>query len=651
MPRTAAPLTALLTAALLLALPGPAAAQDGLTLIINEVTAQPIPGEAAYTVTAYVTAADSAGQPVAGLDAGDFAVSQDGQAVRLESAALAERPAAIVLVVDISGSMAAEGKMAAAREAAARFVDALKEGDRIAIVYFNDEVVVAQDFSEDHQAAATILSLLEAVPDSGTCLYDAAATGITLATGAPPGQRAIVLLTDGIDELPDQSGPCSDHTSTEVIALAGAGAAHVPIYTIGVGNRVNADDLATIAASTGGDARLAPTAAEVAALFDALAAQLRNQMALTYRAEIPSGEHTLTATVTHDGATAVATRAFLAPELPPLLSLSGLDDGALLAGQRVVRATVSGGAGVARVTFLLDGQELIADSEAPFEVTLDGAALAPGDHRLAAQAALADGSTLEKALQFTVSAAPAAAESEPGAQEAAPEPAGAAPRGSLVPVWIGLGAAALIVLLGVAARRRRPAARNGRARAARPAPANALTIDEAGAFATLTVEESLSLERGHFFTLSGDTIRIGRGEDNDVVVPDAPVSRHQAEIRRAGTAFQVYDLGSRYGTFVGGRQVGERGQPLLDGDLLQLGTRTSLRFTLIAPAGRPQDLTFDAGADDRPATAADATLLAGGATLPVDQTIVRQEETRQDSPTDQDDGGTVRVDPPGPGRP
>jgi ABC-type cobalamin/Fe3+-siderophores transport system ATPase subunit len=51
------------------------------------------------------------------------------------------------------------------------------------------------------------------------------------------------------------------------------------------------------------------------------------------------------------------------------------------------------------------------------------------------------------------------------------------------------------------------------------------------------------------------TLRIGRAEDNDVVVDDLSVSRHHAELWNSGDGFEIVDLGSRNGTFLNGSPV------------------------------------------------------------------------------------------------
>jgi pSer/pThr/pTyr-binding forkhead associated (FHA) protein len=55
--------------------------------------------------------------------------------------------------------------------------------------------------------------------------------------------------------------------------------------------------------------------------------------------------------------------------------------------------------------------------------------------------------------------------------------------------------------------------------------------------------------------LAGKRVRIGRGLDNDVVLDDASVSRHHAEITRENGRAEVRDLGSTNGTWVNAGRV------------------------------------------------------------------------------------------------
>jgi two-component system cell cycle response regulator len=71
---------------------------------------------------------------------------------------------------------------------------------------------------------------------------------------------------------------------------------------------------------------------------------------------------------------------------------------------------------------------------------------------------------------------------------------------------------------------------------------------------------------------------LGRGKRCDVKLDDDGISRSHARIRHDGGALVVEDLGSRNGTQVNGARV-DGPTPLRDGDKIQLGRTTILRFT------------------------------------------------------------------------
>ncbi len=64
---------------------------------------------------------------------------------------------------------------------------------------------------------------------------------------------------------------------------------------------------------------------------------------------------------------------------------------------------------------------------------------------------------------------------------------------------------------------------------------------------------------------------IGRGQENDLVIDCAGLSRQHATIEVVGGNARVADCGSRNGTFVNGRRISEAA-PLKDGDVVSLGT-------------------------------------------------------------------------------
>jgi len=78
------------------------------------------------------------------------------------------------------------------------------------------------------------------------------------------------------------------------------------------------------------------------------------------------------------------------------------------------------------------------------------------------------------------------------------------------------------------------------------------------------------------YSLMKDEISIGRGEENDVVIPHASVSRQHARLMRRDGGFELMDLNSTNGSYVDDRQI--RGSAFLTaGTQVRLG---DIRFVL-----------------------------------------------------------------------
>jgi hypothetical protein len=79
----------------------------------------------------------------------------------------------------------------------------------------------------------------------------------------------------------------------------------------------------------------------------------------------------------------------------------------------------------------------------------------------------------------------------------------------------------------------------------------------------------------------GPVTRVGRAEENDVVLDSPLVSRRHARIEREGDLYRVIDQGSAYGTYVNDRRVEEA--PLRVGDVIRFADR-AFRFSGAAEA-------------------------------------------------------------------
>ena len=84
--------------------------------------------------------------------------------------------------------------------------------------------------------------------------------------------------------------------------------------------------------------------------------------------------------------------------------------------------------------------------------------------------------------------------------------------------------------------------------------------------------------KGERWILDRDYTTIGRSDDCDVVLPKRQVSRHHAQIERDDDGYVLRDLGSKNGTYVNGRAVGEEAYRLKDGDEIQIALCVKLGF-------------------------------------------------------------------------
>lgn len=72
-------------------------------------------------------------------------------------------------------------------------------------------------------------------------------------------------------------------------------------------------------------------------------------------------------------------------------------------------------------------------------------------------------------------------------------------------------------------------------------------------------------------SLPSDGLAIGRGADNDWVLPDPQVSRYHARISRDAEGWWLQDLQSANGTWINGRRLADQPRALRSGDRIKLG--------------------------------------------------------------------------------
>lgn len=159
------------------------------------------------SVPAVVT--NAAGRPLPDLRAENFLLFENGQQQKISNFATTETPFEIALLLDTSGSTRADVDLI--RQAANAFINALRPGDRVAVVAFNTmrqgqtlaaKVEVLAPLTDDRKLLRAATANLGA--SNGTPFYDALKRiAAEVFRDAPReevrGRRAIVALTDGVD--------------------------------------------------------------------------------------------------------------------------------------------------------------------------------------------------------------------------------------------------------------------------------------------------------------------------------------------------------------------------------------------------------------------------------------------------------------------
>ena len=167
---------------------------------------------------------DKRGRIVTGLQAGDFNLTDESVPQKIKYFSVeSNEPVAIAFVLDVSGSMRQSGKIDAAKEAIRFFVDELRPHDRFALICFaDDQVSWVTEFTSDRQRFIERLMVQEGYGQ--TALNDAVAAIPKLVDESTNGRKAIVLITDGVDNASKLTMEQSVVTARQV---------EVPIFTVG----------------------------------------------------------------------------------------------------------------------------------------------------------------------------------------------------------------------------------------------------------------------------------------------------------------------------------------------------------------------------------------------------------------------------------
>ena len=227
----------------------------------------------------HVSVTDEKDHPVGNLHKENFRVFEDQREQDLSVFKHEDIPVSLGLVIDNSRSM--EPRKQRLDAAALAFVRKGNPEDETFIVHFDDMARLNRDFTNSIPLLEETLASIK--PFGQTAIYDALILALDHMNQAKEMKKAILLLTDGIDNA-------SSHTLAEAIDCAKRSG--VAIYTVGLlsesGGQKAEDSLIRISEASGGRAFFPLTVDEARADMERVARDLREQYTLGYIPSNPS---------------------------------------------------------------------------------------------------------------------------------------------------------------------------------------------------------------------------------------------------------------------------------------------------------------------------------------------------------------------------
>lgn len=270
------PTVALLGALLTASIPAP-------VMRAQATSAAPVFRSGVDVVPVAAVVRDRRGQVVRDLVVEDFEVFDNGERRRIVSFTRGDDgPISLALLVDVSGSMKVDVHRASARRVVDQLLASLRTNDEVALLTFDKGLSVEQDFTSDWARIREALDEVE--PFGSTSLYDAIAETAGQLERERTGRRAIVVVTDGLDNASrmqpaDVSGIAS-RSDVPVYVLAVVSALDVPGTNAGTVGSQATGQLKNLAWWTGGDAFVVSSPAQMSVASRAVLSELRHQYVL-----------------------------------------------------------------------------------------------------------------------------------------------------------------------------------------------------------------------------------------------------------------------------------------------------------------------------------------------------------------------------------
>jgi Ca-activated chloride channel family protein len=179
-----------------------------------------------------VTVTDHYGKTITGLQAKDFNIFEGPNSQQIASFGTQDTPCSAGLVLDVSGSM--QSTLAGVKQSARAFVRTANTGDEFLLLTVSTRPAADPAFTTESEDLEE--NIAAARPGGLTALIDTVYLGLNQMKKARNPQRALIILSDGMDNH-------SSYSKSELLRVALE--ANVQIYSIIIDNGASSSSAAT----------------------------------------------------------------------------------------------------------------------------------------------------------------------------------------------------------------------------------------------------------------------------------------------------------------------------------------------------------------------------------------------------------------------